>query len=339
VDADQPIVRARRSRSIIAWILVVVVSIMLPLSVMTVWAVNIVTNTNKYVDTMAPIASNPTVIANTSMRVTNEVFSSADVQKRIANVLPKKASALAVPLTDGLHSTVQNQVQKVLSSSFFQKVWNNGNRRAHQTLVNTLSGTNSRTTRTLKNGNEVVINISSVADKAIDQLDAKGITVFDTSKQVFSSKNGTLTVSVVSSDQVKKVTGLFNVVQKLKWWIPLATLVLAVAAVAVAVRRRTTLLLMALGGSIAVALFLIALGLARNEFVSTAMKKSLNGQTAGIIFDTLLRYLTDGLWISLAVLVALSVILWLVGRRSRRLRPAELTPTVDSRPAEETMAS
>jgi hypothetical protein len=339
VDTEQPVTRARRSRSIIAWVLVVVVSILLPLSVMTVWAVNIVTNTNKYVETMAPIASNPTVIANTSMRVTNEFFSSADVQKRITNVLPKKASALAVPLTDGLHSTVQNQVQKILSSSFFQKVWNNGNRRAHQTLVNTLSGKNSKTTRTLKNGNEVVINISSVADKAIEQLDTKGITVFNPLKQVFASKNGTLTVSVVSSDQVKKATGLFNVVQKLKWWIPLAALILAVAAVAVAVRRRKTLLRMALGGSIAVVVFLIALALARNDFVSTAMKKSLNGQTAGIIFDTLLRYLKDGLWITLAVLLVLSVVLWFVGRRGGRPRTADLAPTVGSLPAEETKSS
>ena len=329
-----PVKRARRSRSIIAWILVVVVSIMLPLSVMTVWAVNIVTNTNKYVETMAPIASNPTVIANTSMRVTNEFFSSANVKKRITNVLPKKASALAVPLTDGLHTTVQNHVQKLLSSAFFQKVWNNGNRRAHQTLVNTLSGKNSKTTRTLKNGNAVVVNISSVANKAIDQLDTKGITVFDPLKQVFASKNGTLTVSVVSSDQVKKATGLFNVVQKLKWWIPLATLVLAAAAVAVAVRRRKTLLRVALGGSIATAVFLVALGLARNTFVSTAVKQGLNGQTSGIIFDTLLRYLKDGLWITLAVLLVLSVVLWFVGRRAKRLGTVDTTPTVGGLPEE-----
>jgi hypothetical protein len=144
---------------------------------------------------------------------------------------------------------------------------------------------------------------------------------------------------VVSSDQVKKATGLFNVVQKLKWWIPLATLVLAVAAVAVAVRRRTTLLRMALGGSIAVVVFLIALGLVRNDFVSTAMKKSLNGQTAGIIFDTLLRYLKDGLWISLAVLLVLSVILWFVGRRSRRLRTSDVAPPLGSLPAEDAVVS
>jgi membrane protein implicated in regulation of membrane protease activity len=91
---------------------------------------------------------------------------------------------------------------------------------------------------------------------------------------------------------------------------------------------------MALGGSIAVVVFLIALGLVRNDFVSTAMKKSLNGQTARIIFDTLLRYLKDGLWISLAVLLVLSVILWLVGRRGRRSRTADTPPAVDGLPEE-----
>ena len=127
---------------------------------------------------------------------------------------------------------------------------------------------------------------------------------------------------------MKKATGLFNVVQKLKWWIPLATLVLAAAAVAVAVRRRKTLLRVALGGSIATAVFLVALGLARNTFVSTAVKQGLNGQTSGIIFDTLLRYLKDGLWITLAVLLVLSVVLWFLGRRATRHHSDTNSPAI-----------
>ena len=95
---------------------------------------------------------------------------------------------------------------------------------------------------------------------------------------------------------------MFNVVQKLKWLIPLATLFLGAAAVEVAVRRRKTLLRITLSGSIAVVVFLVTLGLVRHGFVSAATKHGLNGQTTAIIFDTLLRYLKDGLWIALAVL-------------------------------------
>src|SRR5580692_11480958 len=83
--------KLRRTRSITAWVLVVLVAILFPLSVMTVWVVNTVTNTDHYVETMAPIATNPTVISHTSTRLTEELFSTVNVQKRITSLLPKKA--------------------------------------------------------------------------------------------------------------------------------------------------------------------------------------------------------------------------------------------------------
>ncbi len=305
--------RARRTRSVVAWVLVVLVSIMLPVSIMSFWAINTVTNTNRYVETMAPIASNPVVIDHTSVRLTNELFSSLNVQKKITSILPKKAEPIAAPLTNQLNGFVETQVHKVLSSSFFQKVWNNGNRRVHSTLIAVLSGQNTKTTRALKNGAAVVVDISPVANKAIDKLDARGVTLFDPLKKVFSTTNNRLTISVASAQQVQKASGIFNLVKKLQVGIPIATLVLAAIGVAVAVRRRKTLLRMALGGSIGILVFLVALGLTRRQFVAKAVDQGFNGQVAQIIFDTLLRFLKDGLWISLGVLLVLAVVLWFVG--------------------------
>jgi hypothetical protein len=305
--------KLRRTRTVTAWVLVVLVSVLLPLSVMSFWAINTVTNTNKYVETMAPIATNPVVIDHTSVRVTNELFSSLNVQKRITNLLPKKAEAIAAPLTSTLNTFVEKQVHKVLSSSFFQKVWNNGNRRVHSTLVAILTGQSTKTTRALKNGAAVVVNISPVANKAIDQLDARGVTIFDPLKKVFSTKNGRLSISLVSKEQVQKASGLFNLVKKLQVGIPVATLVLAIAGVALAVRRRKTLLRMTLGGAIGIVVLLVGLDLTRRQFVSKAVDQGFNGQVAQIIYDTLLRFLKDGLWIVLAILFVLAVIEWFVG--------------------------
>jgi hypothetical protein len=43
------------------------------------------------------------------------------------------------------------------------------------------------------------------------------------------------------------------------------------------------------------------------------VKEGFNSQVSGIIFDTLLRFLKDGLWLVLAILVVASVVLWFVG--------------------------
>jgi hypothetical protein len=44
-----------RTRLIIAWVLITLVTVLGPLSVVTVWAVTTVTNSYRYVATMAPI--------------------------------------------------------------------------------------------------------------------------------------------------------------------------------------------------------------------------------------------------------------------------------------------
>ena len=84
--------RLSRTRSITAWVLVVLVSVLFPLSVMTVWVVNTMTNTDRYVETLAPIASNPVVISHASVRITDELFSSINVDQKLASLLPPRPS-------------------------------------------------------------------------------------------------------------------------------------------------------------------------------------------------------------------------------------------------------
>jgi cell division protein FtsL len=305
--------RLSRTRSITAWVLVVLVSVLFPLSVMTVWVVNIATNTDRYVETLAPIATNPVVISHASVRITDELFSSVNVNQKLASLLPPKAKPVAVPLTNTMQNFVGKQVNRVLSSTYFQKLWNNGNRRAHATMVAVLSGQDTKLTRALKNGKTVVVNITPVATKVINTLDGKGITFFDPLKTLFNTNQKNVSVSILSAQQVSQAQGIFNLVKKLKWLVPIITLVLAAVAVAVAVRRRKTLLRLTVGGSIGIVVFLTALHLARKKFVSTSVKEGFNSQVSGIIFDTLLRFLKDGLWLVLAILLVASVVLWFVG--------------------------
>ena len=92
------------------------------------------------------------------------------------------------------------EVHRVLSSTEFQKVWNNGNRRAHATLVAVLSGQNTKLTGT-RNGDTIVINIEPVATKVIDKLDAKGIHFFDPLKRVFTDNKKSAGISILSANR------------------------------------------------------------------------------------------------------------------------------------------
>ena len=60
-------------------LLIVIGCILAPLSVVAVWAKNQVTNTDRYVATVAPLADDPAIQNAVADRVTAEIFSYLDV--------------------------------------------------------------------------------------------------------------------------------------------------------------------------------------------------------------------------------------------------------------------
>ena len=58
--------RRHLPRRISAWVLVVLASILIPVSVISVWAIRTVTDTDQYVATMAPLARNPVIVDHLS---------------------------------------------------------------------------------------------------------------------------------------------------------------------------------------------------------------------------------------------------------------------------------
>ena len=92
--------RGHLPRRISAWVLVVLASILIPVSVISVWAIRTVTDTDQYVATMAPLARNPVIIDHLAARATDALFSTHVVQNKVTNALPKKAKPLVVPITN-----------------------------------------------------------------------------------------------------------------------------------------------------------------------------------------------------------------------------------------------
>ncbi|HVX22937.1 MAG TPA: hypothetical protein VHB02_16455 [Acidimicrobiales bacterium] len=299
--------KLRRTRSVAAWVLVVLAVVFVPISVVTVWAVNTVTDTDHYVETLAPLAQERVVTDFVAVDATNRLFDKLDVQGTIGDVLPKKASFLAAPLTNTLHTFVERQMKDLLRSTWFQNLWNTLNRSTHSTLVNVLTGKTTPGQRV----NKVLVNLTPVLTKAIDQLDARGITVFDQVRTQVARVQS-FTLQLASSKQIAQARRFFSVASDLGWAAPVAAVVLVVAAVAVAVDRRKTLLRIAVGVSLVVLLLLAGLALGRSFFLSHAADR-VSPTVTGAIFDTLVRFLKTGLRWVLLVSVIVAVLLWLVG--------------------------
>ena len=97
-------------------------------------------NTDAYVNTVAPIATDPAVTATLARIATNQLFAALDPQAKIADALPPKAAFLAGPITNGVKGFIQDQANNVLNSDQFQQLWVTANRKAHEELVKVLRG-------------------------------------------------------------------------------------------------------------------------------------------------------------------------------------------------------
>src|SRR5271167_4754662 len=105
--------RGHLPRRISAWVLVVLASILIPVSVISVWAIRTVTNTDQYVETMAPLARNQVIVDGLATRATDALFSTHVVQNKVTQALPKSAKPLVAPIVNQVHSYVYDLALKV----------------------------------------------------------------------------------------------------------------------------------------------------------------------------------------------------------------------------------
>lgn len=296
-----------RTRRVVAWFLVVLASLLVPLSVFTVWTVSTVTDTDQYVATLAPLVRERVITEQIAVEATNELFDAVDVQGHIEHALPSRASFLAAPVTSQLHELVRRQVDAVLNSTWFHHLWDTVNRRSHQTVVDVLTGKRTPGRR----AHQVIVDVTPVISKAVTALDAHGVTVFDGVRSRLARAD-TLTLHLATSKQIAQARHLFSVATALGWEVPLVAGLVVVAAVAVAVDRRKALLRVAVGTGLCSVFLLACVAVARAFFVDHAAAH-VDPTFTGAVFDILLRFLREWLRVLVAIATALAVLLWLAG--------------------------
>ena len=113
VAAETPVVppprpRRQRWRSVVATLLIVIGCILAPISVVAVWTKNLVTDTDRYVATVAPLASDPAIQSAIADKITTEIFTQLDV----TGITNQAVDALA---ERGLPPLVATQLHAFLS--------------------------------------------------------------------------------------------------------------------------------------------------------------------------------------------------------------------------------
>ena len=297
-----------RWRRIVGTILLVVGCVLVPLSLSAVWVRNTLLDTDNYVSTVGPLASDPHVQQAVANRVTDALVNDATVEKKISAALPPRASFLAAPLTDGVRSAVDRATLRLAQSSRFATLWERVNRRAHEALVNVLTGGGRVTTQ---NGT-VAVNVEQIVENVKQRLDTRGITVLD-DVQVPPDKQQLV---IVQSKDLEQVQGLVDLLQTIAWVLPVLALACFAAAIGLSGNRRRTIIRGAIGVAFAVAVQLVLLKAGRNLYLDAVTTKKSTPGAAGAVWDQLTSFLRTSGLTAIAIALVIAFAAWVVGPSS-----------------------
>ncbi len=272
----------------------VVASLLAVVSVVVVFGRNQLLNTDAYLRTVTPLASNPAIQTAVAHQVSTNLVKSTDIEQKIKNALPAKAGFLATPITNQVTNTTEILTLKVIQSSQFQTLWVAANRISHKQLVNLLTGSTQGSV-SLANG-KVTIDLSQVELQVKKSLADKGITVFNRVPAV----NG-LSFVLFQSDQLSKFQRLTRFLNKLALVLPVVTILLLAGAVLLAKNRRRGLVRAASGLALAMALILVVLAVARNQYLNGLSPDKSKAANQAVI-DTVTASLRE--WVRIIGIVA-----------------------------------
>jgi hypothetical protein len=305
------------ARSTAAATLIVVGVLCLVLAPLAIWGRNLVLNTDRYVATLKPVASNAGVQNAVIKAVDDQVGAHLDVKSLITGVLPPKAAqALASPLQSAATGLVNTVATRFVRSDAFPTVWVAVNRAAHQQIDYILTGTQpSNAAVKVNSEGKIILDLAPIVAKVKADLVSAGLGVAANVPVVGA------TIEIADVKGLNQARSAVRLLNRLANWLPWIGLVLVAGGIACARKRRRTLVWAAAGLVTGMIVIGIGLLIGRSIYLDRIPPDKLPRDTAQYLFDTIVRYLRLG--IRLALLAGLLIMLgaWLSGSS----RPAVAT--------------
>ena len=316
VEPDRP-ARTGAWRPVVSTILIALAAVLAPLAVVASWADDQVGDTDRYVETVKPLASDPDLQKAVADRVADEVIARLDLESLsddLVNELgdrglpPRLASAvgaLAVPINEQIRTFVQEQTLQFVSSKEFEDAWIEANRQAHTQLVAMLTGESTGAVE-VRNG-AVQVNLSAVINTVKKRLEDRGLGIASRIPAIDAQ------FTVLESVDITRAQTGFRLLDKVSTWLPWVAVALLVGGVAVARSRRRALV----AGGLAVAFSMLALGLTLNIFREVYLARvppdRLPPNAAASVFDAVVHFIRLSLRSVLVLFLAAAAMAWVTG--------------------------
>jgi hypothetical protein len=318
-------VSRQRWRTILAVLLIVVGCVLAPLAGVAVWARNQVTNTDRYVRTVAPLASDPAIQQAIADQITTQIFSYLDVKGLTDQAVDALAArglrpqvadqlrGLGGSVASGIQGFVRTEVDKIVQSQAFADAWVQANRAAHQALVTALTGQGGGGAVTVAD-DTVNLNLAPFIETVKQRLVegrfglAARIPEVNASFVLFDVKNLT------------RARSAFNLLNTLGVWLPIIAIVLLGIGVFVAKDHRRALVGAALGVAVAMVGLGLSLAVFRTIYLDAVPAAVLPHDAAAVLYDAIVAYLRLGLRTILVLALVVAGGAFLTGQSATALR-------------------
>ena len=307
-----------RLRASAAVILVLIGALLAPVAVIGTWARAQLVDTDRFVQTFAPLAQKPEVQSFVAKEVTNGIEQSVDIDAMVSDLfdgiaqldLPP-AAAQTLPLLEGtaangVRSLIGSGVETVVESPQFASVWETTLRETHRRAVAVIQG-DPNSMLQLSDDGTLSLSLGIVITEVKTALTNQGIGFADAIPVIDRS------VPILASNSLVLVRTLYQVAITVGFWLPWVALGALVAGVLFA-RRRTRALSWA-GASVAVSLLLLSagIGIGKLVFLGAVSPSIMPAATAEVLFVQLTELIASTLLALITLFVLIAVGAWLAG--------------------------
>ncbi|MFE4197939.1 hypothetical protein ACFRJ9_18950 [Paenarthrobacter sp. NPDC056912] len=284
-------------------------------------------DTERYVETVAPLAADPAIQSEIADKVTNQVTAAVDVEGITRDALAEltQSTPRVAPVLAGLAPAIANQFESLVHTAVtnfvatpqFHDLWIQVNRAAHQGLVNLAEGKNDGIAR-IDDSGAVTISTKEIISRVKERLIEQGVGIAARIPEVDSH------ITLFQSPELVRAAQAINVLDRLAPWLVGLSIVAALGAIAVTPRggRRRTTIWVGLSIAIAMALLALALAIGRGVYLNAVPPEVVSAAAAQSLIDTLIVPLKTTLRLVFVVGLLVAIVAFIGGqsRAAKQLR-------------------
>ncbi len=300
-------------RSVAALLVFLIAALITPVALVGHWGNRTVTDTTRFVDTVAPLAQNPAmqdaVSAELTKVITEQVNTSQLVNQVLGGVIsnPTLEQTISGPITAGINSLIGQAVHSFVSSDAFNTIWLAVLTGAQKSLMAVLEGRPGGPVSL--QGDQLVLNITSLLQAVQQHLVTHGLSL---ASHVTIPPNAGQVV-LFNSPALAQLRLIYSFTNPLLAWFPLILTALFVLAVWLA--RRRARMVMATGIALLVGTVALdaALNIGQGVFVDQ-LSNTFLAPVSNIFWNTFFAYLVQGVQAMIVLSVAVIIAGWLGSR-------------------------